>query len=438
MCGIYFSLENESALNCEKFLKRGPDFFNEIESNNFIFSHSLLSLTGEFTPQPIGDNQLMLIFNGQIYNYDKSFKSDSYYILNEYTKNPKYFWKNLDGEYAILIFDNQKQEVIFLTDIFGTKPLYYSFKNNSLSVSSLRSTLEINGHVKIEKCKPNTIYKYNLKNKKISKTENYFKFNLDQNHNTFNTWNELFLESVNKRFKNIDHEIILPLSSGHDSGAIACALDKLNIKYYTYSIFRQEHQKVLFKRLIKRFVSSPLETYFRIDIQNKNLRQSIQNYIFQYCDAFFYGKDINNLKIDGRNDPASIGLAYILKKVQEKNSNIKIIASGQGGDEIYSRRQEYTFDQPNPKNFSSNLRDYFPWQNFFYGTQISYLSKEESIGGSFGMETRYPFLDKALVQEYLNLTPRLKNAYYKSPITNFLETNSYPYRKDNRKSGFNP
>ena len=27
----------------------------------------------------------------------------------------------------------------------------------------------------------------------------------------------------------------------------------------------------------------------------------------------------------------------------------------------------------------------------FYGAQMSYLSKEESIGGSFGLETRYPF-----------------------------------------------
>ena len=33
--------------------------------------------------------------------------------------------------------------------------------------------------------------------------------------------------------------------------------------------------------------------------------------------------------------------------------------------------------------------------------QSSYLAKEESITGGFGIEGRYPFLDKAVVQEFL-------------------------------------
>ena len=120
------------------------------------------------------------------------------------------------------------------------------------------------------------------------------------------------------------------------------------------------------------------------------------------------------------------------------NSKIKIVASGQGADEVFSNIQTYSFEKPNPKIFTGNLKDLFPWQNFYYGTQISYLGKEESIGGSFGLETRYPFLDKNLVQEYLNLKPELKNKYYKAPLTNFLMLHNYPFRKDNSKTGFNP
>ena len=75
---------------------------------------------------------------------------------------------------------------------------------------------------------------------------------------------------------------------------------------------------------------------------------------------------------------------------------------------------------------------------YFYGTQISYLGKEESIGGSYGLETRYPFLDRDLVQEYLNLKQKFKNKFYKAPISHFLRTNKYPYRKDETKTGFNP
>lgn len=60
------------------------------------------------------------------------------------------------------------------------------------------------------------------------------------------------------------------------------------------------------------------------------------------------------------------------------------------------------------------------------------------MGGSFGLETRYPFLDVALVQEYLNLKPELKNKFYKSPITNYLMKYKYPFINDDTKVGFSP
>ena len=72
MCGIYFSNDKKEIKINNKFLLRGPDYFNKYNENNFSLSHSLLSLTGEFTPQPIQKNGVSLIFNGQIYNYDKS------------------------------------------------------------------------------------------------------------------------------------------------------------------------------------------------------------------------------------------------------------------------------------------------------------------------------------------------------------------------------
>ncbi len=62
--------------------------------------------------------------------------------------------------------------------------------------------------------------------------------------------------------------------------------------------------------------------------------------------------------------------------------------------------------------------------------------KEEIIGGSHGIEQRYPFLDKDVVQEFLWLKPELKNKYYKAPIHNYLNENNYPFTP-NEKLGFN-
>ena len=439
MCGVYFTNRNESAKSDKNFLLRGPDCFNQVESEGIIMCHSLLSLTGEFTKQPIEQSDVKLIFNGQIYNYDnQAYSSDSYFVLNEYLTKDLNFWESLDGEYAVVIHDKKKEVVVFATDIFGTKPLFYCIDNGKISISSLTSTLKMNNHKNIIKCSPNTLYTFNLSTNELTIQSNYFKFKLDQYKTNFDDWNDKFIESIKKRFGELKHEIILPLSSGHDSGAIACAFELLDIKYYSYSILRGEHKKILTSRLIKRLATSPSKSRIRKDLQNANIRDEVLNHIKNNSDPFFYGPAIDSLSINGIEDPGAIGLSYILNKAKKMSNKIKIVASGQGGDEIYSNNQNYTFDKPNPQYFTNNLEDIFPWQNFFYGAQMSYLSKEESIGGSHGLETRYPFLDKELVQEYLSLSPDIKNKFYKSPITNFLKINGYPYRNDEGKSGFNP
>ena len=63
------------------------------------------------------------------------------------------------------------------------------------------------------------------------------------------------------------------------------------------------------------------------------------------------------------------------------------------------------------------------------------MSKEEFVGGNYGIETRYPFLDRDLVQEFLWLDVSLKNSSYKSAVESYLKKNNYPYDK-NVKLGF--
>jgi asparagine synthetase B (glutamine-hydrolysing) len=64
-----------------------------------------------------------------------------------------------------------------------------------------------------------------------------------------------------------------------------------------------------------------------------------------------------------------------------------------------------------------------------------YISKEEHVAGMYGIETRYPFLDKDVVQEFLNLKCELKNKNYKSVLHEYLTKNNFPFLV-NRKIGF--
>ena len=57
----------------------------------------------------------------------------------------------------------------------------------------------------------------------------------------------------------------------------------------------------------------------------------------------------------------------------------------------------------------------------------SYIAKEEYVSGMYGLEARYPFLDKKVVQEFLWLDSDLKNKYYKSVLHNYCVENDYPF-----------
>ena len=127
-----------------------------------------------------------------------------------------------------------------------------------------------------------------------------------------------------------------------------------------------------------------------------------------------------------------IASAIIHQKARETGRFISL--SGQGADEIYA---DYFNPHANPS--MSELKGHWdriegPWKNFYGGWNQVFLGAGERIAGLFGIETRYPFLDSAAVQEFLFLHPRLKAQYYKAPITNRLRELDFPYHE--RKFGF--
>jgi asparagine synthetase B (glutamine-hydrolysing) len=102
-----------------------------------------------------------------------------------------------------------------------------------------------------------------------------------------------------------------------------------------------------------------------------------------------------------------------------------------GGDEIFSdygfggksKYQHSNFGGLFPKDLSA----LFPWPSFFGSTMESYLAKEEYVGGAYGLESRYPFLDKEVVQEFLWLDVSLKNNNYKNVLHYYLTENEFPF-----------
>ena len=124
-----------------------------------------------------------------------------------------------------------------------------------------------------------------------------------------------------------------------------------------------------------------------------------------------------------------------------KLNGFKVHISSCGADEIIS---DYGFNGKKIFShsefggfFPENLENIFPWKKFYNDSQRSYLFKEEYVFGRYGLESRYPFLDTQVVQNFLNLKKELKNSEYKSPIAFFLRKHDYPF-DEGIKLGFNP
>tara|TARA_B100000989_G_scaffold242944_1_gene189887 strand:+ start:45 stop:1394 length:1350 start_codon:yes stop_codon:yes gene_type:complete len=420
--------------------KRGPDLTNIEVFNDHTFLHNLLSITGDLTKQPFLQDNIVALFNGEIYNYKKfnfECKSDGEVIIPLYKKYGPNFCTHLDGEYAIVIYDFKNNKVILSTDTFATKPLWYAKQDIKTGFASYKSCLDRAGFKSPIKVQANTTLVLDLKSYEIEEEIENYSFDLNQFKTTYDDWMLAFSESIKKRTSNIREKIYIGLSSGYDSGAIACEMANQNINFKSFSIKAKEDESIIKQRhdlLSKNNLDTEMIFLSKkqYNLSKSNIKQTSEDFQYQIPRL---GKITPNEMMS--NDKGAIGLYYISKRA--RNEGYKIYLSGQGADEIFSdygfagRRfyEHSTFGGL----FPSNLETVFPWNSFYQGTQFSYLGKEENIPGSLGIEGRYPFLDFSVVQEFLWLHPKLKNSNYKSVLREYLVMNRFPF-KENEKVGF--
>jgi asparagine synthase (glutamine-hydrolysing) len=160
MCGInaFFSYnkitkEDISKVSlCNKnMLYRGPDENDIWYDDKCVLGQVRLSIIGVTNGhQPLfnEDKSLVLICNGEIYNY-KSLKnslqakghifssdSDSEVILHLYEEYGESLNKYLDGMFAFCLYDIKNCQILVARDHSGIKPLYYAYTSNGIVFSS--------------------------------------------------------------------------------------------------------------------------------------------------------------------------------------------------------------------------------------------------------------------------------------------------------------
>ena len=453
MCSILFSTKykNHNLDDVNYYNQfRGPDntTINFDENNNILFMHNLLSITGKFTKQPFLKDDIVCLYNGEIYNYKEfgNYNSDGECLIDLYKKYGNKFTTKLDGEFAIILLDITKDILVISSDIFRTKPLFYS-DSDGIGISTYGEPLKKLGHDKISMFPANTTKVYKFSTFKLIDTFSVYEFNLNQHKNSFDDWMVAFTNSIKKRTSNTNKNIFLGLSSGYDSGAIVCELLKQNIPFKAYSVLGAAHDDTpsLKNRhnLILNSKNGNVKTLYR----SNEIRENHRNLLKNHTETFTWSIESSSTKDSFGNkykerwnlsdDRGSAWLSFICSEAIKED--YKVYLSGQGADEIFA---DYGFNGTKFANhsnfgglFPKDLNSIFPWNSFYKSSQESYLAKEEYSSGMWGIETRYPFLDKDVVQEFLWLNSDLKNKYYKSVLHNYFINNNFPFDKG-RKVGF--
>ena len=166
MCAIHGYCWEDKKLIGEMLCKahhRGPDGQGTFFNDDISLGHNLLSITD--TPsqskQPWEYKDIVLVFNGEIYNHMDLRKSLDYKFETETDtetlavglekKGIKFIYE-LDGMFAFACYNKVNKKIWLVRDINGAKPLYYGHLNGRLAFSSeVKSLLECGFERKVDK-----------------------------------------------------------------------------------------------------------------------------------------------------------------------------------------------------------------------------------------------------------------------------------------------
>jgi asparagine synthase (glutamine-hydrolysing) len=154
MCGILGGAGGEKPFSNEQISEklallfhRGPDeegLWKESNTYLGIRRLAILDVANGQQPNFSEDETIVSVFNGEIYNYKSLFElltakghrfrsnSDSEVIPHLYEEFGPEFAKQLDGMFAIALWDKRSDTLFLYRDNMGEKPLWYSLKNGAI------------------------------------------------------------------------------------------------------------------------------------------------------------------------------------------------------------------------------------------------------------------------------------------------------------------
>ena len=365
----------------DRIIHRGTDDAHYYDGKDISLGFrrlSIIDLEGGRQPILNEDGSKVLVFNGEIYNYQElredllkrghSFttKSDSETILHGYEEFGPEILQKLRGMFAFVIWDKNKKKLFGARDIFGIKPFYYYKKDGQFMFGSeIKSFLS---HPCFEKELDEALipeylsYEYIPDERTIFKNvwklpgshcftyqngelqvERYYRvqYNIEEDKSLEYWEKEItreFTESV-AMHQISDVEVGCFLSSGVDSSYVVKEISKGTKKVKTFSVGYEEekYSELSYAQDFSKVVGVP-------NISNK-----------VSADEFFDAMpEIQYFMDEPLPNPSEIPLYFL---AQNARKYVKVVLSGEGADELFGgypmylqggHFQDYTKKAPRP------------------------------------------------------------------------------------------
>ena len=357
------------------------DFKNDVQPADKLgwFGHQRLSIIdlSSLGHEPMTDEtgNYWLTYNGEVYNYLEiknelellgvSFRSntDAEVVLKAYIQWGEACLHKFNGMWAFAVYNVEKQQLFASRDRFGVKPFYYWHTKEQFAFSSEQKALVMSGIVpkKIHKkavfdylafasiesekqgffegvieLEPGFNLKFDYKNWTF-KTEQYYdlifakkssKINANTESEYIDHISGLFSNAVNLRLRS-DVEVGACLSGGIDSSAIVTqmsALGQERVHTFTASTPQKEFDESHYAQVVNG----------EVDARAYSIVPTSSDFLSD-LDELVYSQDIPIFST------STYAQFRVMKKVKE--SGVKVVLDGQGGDELFGGYLPYHINQ---------------------------------------------------------------------------------------------
>ena len=394
MCGFYFSNEHPNKdYDFTDIKQRGTDDRVFVCTDYFAIQ-SVLPCVREIINFDLYETEdYLFLYTGEIYNYERKYKSDTAMFINDLLCNNSIAHYN--GMYAYVFYNKETKELKYGRDKTGQIPLFIYNKNGHIVISNTIKSI-----VETTDATPN---KNSLDLWRQSKHYIFYE----------SPWTDIYTVEPNSVEPDYKHnnikDVFSSMTQDYKSHLKSASVNSGGIDSGIVSKWFGDFQ-VAINHLGKDFVSSNLD--FAFDINEKQWCEYVDEfidatYLFPYTWSW-------------------VGY-YILGK--NLNNKINILYTGEGADEIFGGYPDYAkrIRTPYSKPFAIDE------SNFLVNNKLSdqkYFIPTAAMGanlalGCFTIEPRAPFLDRRFMNDKQNLYEDNKKTL-KDYYTNLYNQTPYP------------